>query len=82
MSIKRLRIIVRKMPSGLRVAQSPDMPGLHVAERSHAGLLEELPKVVTALLSRRHLAATIKGQQIPDNESEEGWIDVAIPNSS
>lgn len=60
-----LRLFVKVAPSGLLMAHSPDMPGLHVMERTRPALEASLRELIPVLWreresGRRYIAAALE----------------------
>jgi hypothetical protein len=75
--LQPLRILVKRGPSGLLIASSPDLPGLHVMERTerelHASLRELIP-VLFAEKGERVLVAAIIPLAAEERDNDCPWV--------
>lgn len=56
-----LRILVQRAPSGLLIASSPDLPGLHAMERTAEELSASLKELIPVLFAEKGEIVSVVG---------------------
>lgn len=69
-----LRIQVRQGTSGLLVADSPDLPGLHVMERDRETLKATLCELIPLLYAEQGIKCTVTSIHPVPNDEPAAWV--------
>lgn len=73
--MKPLRISVRVGASGLWIADSPDLPGLHAMERSETELKSTLRELIPLLLREQGVHVEVGSiEPVKDQDGPDAWV--------
>lgn len=77
-----IRIRVLASGSGLLIADSPDLPGLHAMERSEEELISSLCELIPLLYAERGITATVTAIQKLQDDQPAAWVVAAIRDTT
>lgn len=75
-----LRINIRAGKSGLLIASSPDLPGLHAMERNLSDLKASLQELIPLLYAEQGIKCVVTSiEAVPDGEPA-AWVIAGLKN--